>query len=70
MKGRGNTTTDRKEASYLRVTKVRWLHTPGNEHRFKKLFDLLLRPVPVKEGHENGKAEQGEGTEGEDTLCE
>ena len=54
----------------LKVVSVQFAPMARNEHRLKKLFDLLLRPVPVKEGHENGKAEQGKGTQGDDTPCE
>lgn len=53
----------------LKIVSVQFAHTPENEYRFKKLFDLLLRSAPVKEVHESGKTEQRKGTEGEDTLC-
>ena len=54
----------------LRVVSVQFTPLPGNEYRFRRLLDLLLRPVALEAGNENEKAEQGKGTEGEDTPCE
>lgn len=44
----------KRDKPNLKVVSVRFTPVPGNDYRFKKLFDLILRPYQGKEGDENG----------------